>query len=126
MVRIAPCGRARPRYGLTPDGVIGGSFCPPEQVARILYGVWTMTMKIDIGIDAHKRQELASGLSRVLADSYTLYLETHNFHWNVTGPMFRTLHLMFETQYGELALAVDVIAERIRTLGVYAPGTYRQ
>lgn len=62
-------------------------------------------MHIDIGIEANKRQEIANGLSRVLADSYTLYLKTHNFHWNVTGPMFQTLHLMFETQYNELALA---------------------
>lgn len=83
-------------------------------------------MKIDIGIDADKRQELARGLSRVLADSYTLYLKTHNFHWNVTGPMFQTLHLMFETQYNELALAVDLVAERIRALGFPAPGTYKQ
>ena len=83
-------------------------------------------MKIDIGIDADKRNEIASGLSRVLADSYTLYLKTHNFHWNVTGPMFQTLHLMFETQYNELALAVDLVAERIRALGVVSPGTYRE
>lgn len=83
-------------------------------------------MNIDIGIEANKRQEIASGLSRVLADSYTLYLKTHNFHWNVTGPMFQTLHLMFETQYNELALAVDLVAERIRALGFPAPGTYRQ
>ena len=82
-------------------------------------------MNIDIGIDADKRQEIAAGLSRVLADSYTLYLKTHNFHWNVTGPMFQTLHLMFETQYNELALAVDLIAERIRALGEFAPGTYK-
>src|SRR6188508_2288037 len=81
---------------------------------------------IDIGIDAKKRQEIASGLSRVLADSYTLYLKTHNFHWNVTGPMFQTLHLMFEAQYNELALAVDLVAERIRALGLPAPGTYKQ
>jgi starvation-inducible DNA-binding protein len=81
---------------------------------------------IDIGIDAKKRNEIAGGLSRVLADSYTLYLKTHNFHWNVTGPMFQTLHLMFETQYNELALAVDLVAERIRALGVVAPGTYKQ
>ena len=80
-------------------------------------------MNIDIGINADKRQEIAAGLSRVLADSYTLYLKTHNFHWNVTGPMFQTLHLMFETQYNELALAVDLVAERIRALGVVAPGT---
>jgi starvation-inducible DNA-binding protein len=85
-----------------------------------------MNMKIDIGIDANERQKIADGLSRVLADSYTLYLKTHNFHWNVTGPMFQTLHLMFETQYNELALAVDLIAERIRSLGVAAPGTYKQ
>ncbi len=83
-------------------------------------------MQIDIGIDADKRKEIAGGLSRVLADTYTLYLKTHNFHWNVTGPMFQTLHLMFETQYNELALAVDLVAERIRALGLQAPGTYRQ
>ncbi len=81
---------------------------------------------IDIGIEASKRREIAEGLSRVLADTYTLYLKTHNFHWNVTGPMFQTLHLMFETQYNELALAVDLVAERIRALGFPAPGTYRQ
>lgn len=83
-------------------------------------------MTIDIGIDAGKRQEIAEGLSRVLADSYTLYLKTHNFHWNVTGPMFQTLHLMFEVHYNELALAVDLVAERIRALGFPAPGTYKQ
>lgn len=83
-------------------------------------------MKIDIGIDDKKREEIANDLSRVLADTYTLYLKTHNFHWNVTGPMFQTLHLMFETHYNELALAVDLIAERIRALGLHAPGTYRQ
>ena len=83
-------------------------------------------MKIDIGIEASSREEIAGGLSRVLADSYTLYLKTHNFHWNVTGPMFQTLHLMFETQYTELALAVDLVAERIRALGFPAPGTYKQ
>jgi starvation-inducible DNA-binding protein len=83
-------------------------------------------MKIDIGIDEKQREKIASGLSRLLADSYTLYLKTHNFHWNVTGPMFNTLHLMFETQYNDLALAVDLIAERIRALGVIAPGSYRE
>lgn len=82
--------------------------------------------KIDIGIDDDKRANIAEGLSRVLADTYTLYLKTHNFHWNVTGPMFQTLHLMFETHYNELALAVDLVAERIRALGHPAPGTYRQ
>ena len=79
---------------------------------------------IDIGINETDRKAIADGLSRLLADTYTLYLKTHNFHWNVTGPMFQTLHLMFETQYNELALAVDLIAERIRALGYPAPGTY--
>ena len=83
-------------------------------------------MKIDIGIEPKQREQIASGLSKVLADSYTLYLKTHNFHWNVTGPQFQTLHLMFEQHYDELALAVDAIAERIRALGYPAPGTYRQ
>ncbi|WP_346839508.1 Dps family protein [Microbulbifer sp. SAOS-129_SWC] len=81
--------------------------------------------KIDIGIDTKDRETIAGGLKRLLADSYTLYLQTHNFHWNVTGPLFRELHLMFEEQYTELAEAVDDIAERIRTLGVPAPGTYQ-
>lgn len=81
-------------------------------------------MDIDIGISQSDRAAIAEGLSRLLADTYTLYLRTHNFHWNVTGPMFNTLHTMFETQYNELALAVDEIAERIRTLGFPAPGTY--
>ncbi|MBU0806349.1 Dps family protein [Pseudomonas spirodelae] len=81
-------------------------------------------MEINIGIAEHDRAAIAEGLSRLLADTYTLYLKTHNFHWNVTGPMFNTLHLMFEGQYTELALAVDDIAERIRTLGFPAPGTY--
>lgn len=83
-------------------------------------------MKPDIGIEEKDRKEIAEGLSRLLADSYTLYLKTHNYHWNVTGPMFQTLHTMFETQYTELALAVDLIAERIRALGVPAPGTYAE
>ncbi len=83
-------------------------------------------MNIDIGIDAKHREQISAGLSKVLADTYTLYLETHNFHWNVTGPMFQTLHLMFEGQYNELALAVDLVAERIRALDFPAPGTYRQ
>ncbi len=81
---------------------------------------------INIGISEADRKELAQGLSRLLADTYTLYLKTHNYHWNVTGPMFQTLHLMFEGQYNELALAVDAIAERIRALGFPAPGTYSQ
>jgi starvation-inducible DNA-binding protein len=83
-------------------------------------------MDVNIGIDNAHRERIASDLSKVLADSYTLYLKTHNFHWNVTGPMFQTLHLMFEQHYNELALAVDAIAERIRALGFPAPGTYRQ
>jgi starvation-inducible DNA-binding protein len=82
-------------------------------------------MAIDIGISDTDRRAIADGLARLLADTYTLYLKTHNYHWNVTGPMFNTLHLMFETQYNELALAVDQIAERIRALGHPAPGSYR-
>lgn len=84
------------------------------------------TLPINIGISDEHRRAIADGLSRTLADTYTLYLKTHNFHWNVTGPMFQTLHLMFETQYNELALAVDAIAERIRALGFPAPGTYSE
>ncbi len=85
-----------------------------------------MNPTINIGIPEGQRQEIAQGLSRLLADTYTLYLKTHNFHWNVTGPQFQTLHLMFEQQYTELALAVDLVAERIRALGVRAPGTYAE
>jgi starvation-inducible DNA-binding protein len=81
-------------------------------------------MKIDIGIDEKHRQEIARGLAVLLADSYTLYLKTHNYHWNVEGPLFNTLHQMFEDQYSELALAIDEIAERIRALGEPAPGSY--
>lgn len=82
-------------------------------------------VKIDIGINENDRTQIAEGLKKLLADTYTLYLQTHNFHWNVTGPQFRELHLMFEEHYTELAVAVDDIAERIRTLGVAAPGTYK-
>ena len=81
--------------------------------------------KIDIGINKQDRTKVAEALKHLLADSYTLYLQTHNFHWNVSGPRFRDLHLMFEEHYTELATAVDEIAERIRTLGVAAPGTYK-
>ena len=81
-------------------------------------------MQLDIGIAEKDRQEITLGLSRLLSDTYTLYLKTHYYHWNVTGPMFQTLHLMFETHYAELAVAVDLIAERIRALGFPAPGTY--
>jgi starvation-inducible DNA-binding protein len=84
------------------------------------------TMPINIGLEENDRRAIADGLSRMLADTYTLYLKTHNFHWNVTGPMFQTLHLMFEQQYTELATAVDLIAERIRALGFPAPATYKQ
>lgn len=86
----------------------------------------TPTSDINIGINQDDRAKIADGLSRLLADTYTLYLKTHNFHWNVTGQMFNTLHQMFETQYTELAIAVDEIAERIRTLGFPAPGTYKE
>ncbi|TXR54383.1 Dps family protein [Reinekea thalattae] len=80
---------------------------------------------IDIGINSENRIAISQGLSRLLADSYTLYLMTHNFHWNVVGPQFRELHLMFEEHYTELADAVDEIAERVRTLGEAVPGTYK-
>jgi len=83
-------------------------------------------VNIDIGISEKDRAEIAEGLGKMLADSYGLYLKTHNFHWNVTGPMFETLHLMFEAQYNELALAVDAVAERIRALGFPAPATYSE
>ncbi len=82
-------------------------------------------MEINIGMKDAERRAVAEKLSRLLADSYTLYLKTHNYHWNVTGPMFQTLHLLFETHYTELATAVDDIAERIRALGERAPGSYR-
>ena len=84
------------------------------------------TPAINIGIPEAQRAKLAEGLSKLLADSYTLYLMTHNFHWNVTGPMFNTLHVMFMTQYTEQWAALDVIAERIRALGFAAPGTYKE
>lgn len=81
---------------------------------------------IDVGIKESDRKAIAQGLSKFLADTYTLYLKTHNFHWNVTGPMFQTLHLMFEQHYNELWTATDLIAERIRSLGVLSPGTYAE
>ncbi len=83
-------------------------------------------MQIDIGIPNEHREKITQGLSSLLADSYTLYLKTHNYHWNVKGPMFQTLHLMFEQHYTELAIAVDDIAERIRSLGEKAPGSYHE
>lgn len=82
------------------------------------------TVPVDIGINEPDRKEIAEGLSRLLADTYSLYLKTHNFHWNVTGPQFHALHTMFMEQYTELAEAVDVVAERIRTIGFPAPGSY--
>lgn len=81
---------------------------------------------MDIGISLEDRTEISRGLGRLLANSYQLYLTTHQFHWNVTGPMFQTLHLMFETQYTEMATAIDQIAERIRALGFFAPGSFSQ
>jgi starvation-inducible DNA-binding protein len=86
----------------------------------------TSAVAINIGISEEDRAAIAGGLSRLLADTYTLYLTTHNFHWNVTGPMFNTLHAMFMTQYTALWGAVDPIAERVRSLGHVAPGSYAQ
>ena len=83
-------------------------------------------MELHIGIDAKSRKRITKELSKVLADTYTLYMKTHRYHWNVTGAMFQTLHLMFEQQYNELWMAVDTIAERIRALGHLAPGSYRE
>jgi len=83
-------------------------------------------IKIDIGISPKDRAVIAGGLSRLLADSYTLYLQSHNFHWNVTGPMFQTLHVLFMEHYTEIWNALDLIAERIRSLGLPAPGTYKE
>jgi starvation-inducible DNA-binding protein len=83
-------------------------------------------MAINTGISAKHREAIANGLSRLLADTYVLYLKTHNFHWNVEGPMFQTLHQMFMAQYTETWNAIDLVAERIRSLGHYAPGTYRE
>jgi starvation-inducible DNA-binding protein len=84
-----------------------------------------MDQTIDIGIEEDARRQIAEGLARLLADTYTLYVKTHGFHWNVTGPMFQELHLMFEKQYQELAEAVDTIAERIRALGFFAPSNFK-
>lgn len=99
---------------------------PAAKAATKASGDVSAAIPVNIGIDDAERGAIAQGLSHLLADTYTLYLKTHNFHWNVTGPMFQTLHLMFETQYNELALAVDLIAERIRALGYPAPGTYAE
>ncbi|MCG9875780.1 MAG: DNA starvation/stationary phase protection protein [Leptospiraceae bacterium] len=85
-----------------------------------------MVQKINISIPEKERELIANGLMKLLADTYTLYLKTHNFHWNVTGPMFQTLHIMFMEQYTELWNAIDLIAERIRSLGYFAPGSYKE
>ena len=86
----------------------------------------TTPTPMDIGISEKDRAKIVAGLNRLLADTYTLYLKTHNFHWNVTGPMFQTLHLMFMDLYNEQWMAVDLIAERIRALGYPAPGSYQE
>src|SRR3569623_2059158 len=96
---------------------------PAVTLERYPQGGTSMT---NIGIAPQERQTIASQLSKLLADTYSLYLKTHSFHWNVTGPQFSSLHAMFETQYNELWLAADEIAERIRTLDVFAPGSYSQ
>jgi starvation-inducible DNA-binding protein len=83
-------------------------------------------MNVNIGIDLQARKETAQAMARLLADTYTLYLTTHKYHWNVTGPMFQALHTLFEAQYTEMATAVDELAERIRTLGEKAPGSYQE
>ncbi|NCN11610.1 MAG: DNA starvation/stationary phase protection protein, partial [Leptospira sp.] len=85
-----------------------------------------MVQKINISIPEKEREQIANGLMILLADTYTLYLKTHNYHWNVTGPMFQTLHIMFMEQYTELWNAIDLIAERIRSLGYFAPGSYKE
>src|ERR1700754_1049367 len=95
-------------------------------MAKKSTAIASLAPQIDIGIKGKDREKIVGGLSRVLADTYTLYLKTHNFHWNVEGPMFQTLHIMFMDQYTEAWNAIDPIAERIRALGHYAPGTYRQ
>ncbi|MEM8960308.1 MAG: Dps family protein [Acidobacteriota bacterium] len=96
---------------------------PSTTDQAILGGV---ALPIDTGLSPESREKISRGLSRLLADSYVLYLKTHNFHWNVTGPLFQSLHELFEVQYTELATAIDEIAERIRALGVAAPGSWKQ
>jgi starvation-inducible DNA-binding protein len=117
---------ARAALGATRGATLGFEAFHIQQEEIMATTVGPRGLPIEIGIDTKKRQAVAEGLSKLLADSYTLYLKTHNFHWNVTGPMFSTLHLMFEQQYNELALAVDLVAERIRALGFPAPGSYEQ
>ena len=119
---IAP-GYGPPRGASTAAASVAWSTSPPPRPPVVTRSALPMSQPIDIGIPEDTRLEIADGLSHVLADTYTLYLKTHNYHWNVTGPLFNTLHLMFETQYNELWLAVDLIAERIRSLGSFAPGS---
>ncbi len=97
-----------------------------KKKAKPLVAAAPSAPNVDIGIAPADRKHIAQGLSHFLADAYTLYLKTHNFHWNVTGPMFNSLHLMFETQYTEQWGALDEVAERIRALGYNAPGSYRE
>jgi starvation-inducible DNA-binding protein len=112
------------------DASPGRSMChrQPEEtiMAKSMQHSTAARMPVEIGISSNDRAAIAKGLSRLLADTYTLYLTTHNFHWNVTGPMFNTLHAMFMEQYTELWNSVDLIAERIRALGHTAPGSYAQ
>jgi len=100
--------------------------CQQHRRASYKENIMRKQTPINIGISEKDRKKVVDGLARMLADTYTLYLKTHNFHWNVTGPMFQTLHLMFMTQYNEIWMAVDLIAERIRSLGHPAPGTYKE
>lgn len=99
---------------------------PSKKQPTALAAAAASAPNVDIGITAEARKDIAQALSHFLADAYTLYLKTHNFHWNVTGPMFNSLHLMFETQYTEQWGALDEVAERIRALGFNAPGSYRE
>jgi len=113
---------------LSGERLVAAADCAPPGLVEVSMtkSVTSTEVPIDIGIDDRDRKAIVEGLARLLADSHTLYLKTHNFHWNVTGPMFNTLHLMFEQQYTELAQAVDLVAERIRALGHPAPGSYAQ
>ena len=112
---MAKTKSSKPKAGRTASNVPAASPAPASNAPAI-----------DIGISTADRKKIAEGLSRFLADSYTLYLKTHNFHWNVTGPMFNALHVMFENQYTEQWNALDEIAERIRALGFNAPGSYAE
>jgi starvation-inducible DNA-binding protein len=95
-------------------------------MATAIHVTETAQTPVYIGISEQERAGIAEGLSQILADTYLLYLKTHNFHWNVTGPLFQSLHTLFEEQYNEMAMAVDEIAERIRAIGFPSPGTFRE